>query len=298
MAANPYQTLGITKDASDADVKSAYRALAKKNHPDLNPGNEAAKTRFSEIAAAYDLLSDKGRRAAFDRGEIDGSGQPKQQQFYRDYAAGETGQRYRQAGGFTGFGGGGEHGQFSDIFSSMFGGAGRAGAESSDVHYLIEIDFLEAAKGAAKRVTMPGGAVLDIVIPEGVNEGQKLRLKGKGKAGRGTQAGDAYVELRIKPHPAFTREGNNITVELPIGFHESILGAKVPVPTVRGPVTMAIPKGATTGQTLRLKGKGVKNGDQFVRLKIVMPATIDPELEQLVASWAKVHGYDPREGGK
>ncbi len=303
MAPNPYETLGIKKDASEAEIKAAYRKLAKKNHPDLNPGDTTAKQRFADISSANDLLSDKDKRAAFDRGEIDASGQPRQQQpFYRDYAGTEGTQRYRQSGGFGGQapGGGFESSSFSEIFESMFGGkrAAQQAAPASDAHYSIEIDFLEAAKGASKRVTMPDGAALDIIIPPGVSEGQQLRLKGKGHASRnGDVVGDAYVELHIRPHDMFARDGNNITIELPVGFHESILGAKVSVPTIHGPVSMAIPKGATTGQTLRLKGKGIKSGDQFVRLKIVMPKVIDPELEKLAGDWAKAHPWDPRGKG-
>jgi DnaJ-class molecular chaperone len=302
MAANPYDSLGVKKDATDAEIKSAYRKLAKKHHPDMNPG-EAGKAKFAEISSAYDLLSDKTKRAAFDRGEIDGAGQPRyQQQAYGGYPGGFPGadasQRYRQSAGF-GAGGpqqappGFEPNSFKDILDSMFGG-GIGPQPKTDARYSIEIEFLEAAKGGSKRVTMPDGTVLDMTIPEGVNEGQQLRLKGKGHKGRNGQVGDAYVELHIRPSDTFTRDGRDITVEVPIGFHESVLGAKVSVPTIHGKVEMAIPKGATTGQTLRLKGKGVKGGDQFVKLKIVMPQKIDAELEGLVADWAKKHGYDPR----
>jgi DnaJ-class molecular chaperone len=298
MAQDPYEILGVGKKASAAEIKAAYRKLAKTHHPDLNPG-KASEARFREIGAAYGLLSDAEKRASFDRGEIDMAGQPRQQEFYRDQAAGASGRKYReqprwdpqdqQAG--PGF----DAGNFSDIFSSMFGqgfGGGGSGV-SLDAHYAITVDFLEAALGASKRVTMPDGKVLDLKIPAGIAEGQQLRLKGQGNKGK-ADTGDAYVEINIRPHPTFTRQGNDIFLELPIGFHESILGRRVPVPTIHGTVEMAIPAGAHTGRTLRLKGKGIKGGDQLVRLVVTMPPTIDPELREAIETWAKTHSYNPR----
>ena len=288
MAKNPYEILGINKDASEAEIKKAYRKLARKHHPDLNPGDKSASEKFKEINTANALLSDNEKRAAFDRGEIDMEGQPQyrqQQQTYRDFADGPQGGRYQFNGGDF---------NFEDLFAGFGGRAGGAGFNRpppNDVHYNIEVDFLEAARGAKKRVTMPDGKTLDITIPEGIEEGQQLRLKGQGSQ----PSGDAYVEVHIRAHPFFTRKGKDITIELPIGLQESVLGEKIQVPTIHGAVEMAIPKGASSGVTLRLKGKGIKGGDQYVKLKIVMPKVIDSELEEAIQKWSGTHAYNPRE---
>ena len=290
MAKNPYEILGVKKDASEAEIKAAYRKLAKKHHPDLNPSNKNADEKFKEINAANDLLSDKEKRAAFDRGEIDMEGQPRyqqqQQRTYRDFAEGPQGGRYHFNGGDF------DLSDLEGLFGGLGGRAGGAGfgRPSADVHYSIEVDFLEAARGAKKRVTMPDGKTLDIAIPEGIEEGQKLRLKGQGMQ----PSGDAYVEMHIRPHPFFTRKGKDITIEVPVALQESVLGGKIQVPTVHGPVEMNIPKGASSGATLRLKGKGIKGGDQYVKLKIVMPKEIDAELEQAIRKWSETHAYNPR----
>jgi DnaJ-class molecular chaperone len=295
MAKNPYDILGVAKSADEAALKAAFRKLAKKHHPDLNPGNKEAEEKFKDINAANDLLMDKEKRAAFDRGEIDMEGQPQyQQRYYRDFAEGPQGERYHF-----------NEGQFSpediqDIFGSFFsGGVGgrRAGfkQQPTDAYYAIEIDFMESVLGGKKRVTMPDGKVLDINIPAGIEDGQKLRLRGKGDQGSATSApGDAYVEVHIRPHPVFKRKGHDIHIEAPIGIHESALGAKIQVPTIHGPVETAIPKGASTGTTLRLKGKGIKSGDQYIKLKLVMPEKIDGELEEFMKKWSSKHSYNPR----
>jgi len=289
MSKNPYEILGVDKNASDADIKLAYRKLAKKHHPDLNPGNKEADQKFRELNAANNLLSDKEKRAAFDRGDIDMVGQPRQyqqqqQQYrYRDFADGSRGRRYHTTT---------DDFDLSDL-EGLFGGfGGRAGfgQASLDVHYIIEVDFLEAARGAKKRITMPDGKILDITIPEGVDEGQQLRLKGQGKQ----PSGDAYVKVHIKPHPFYTRTGNDITLDLPIALHEIVLGEKIQVPTIHGPTLMTIPKGANPSAMLRLKGKGVKGGDQYIKLKLTMPKTIDSELEQMIQKWSETHAYNPR----
>ena len=313
MAQDPYEILGLAKDASEAEIKSAYRKLAKAHHPDLNPGKES-ETRFRDIGAAYGILGDADKRARFDRGEIDMDGQPRQPQFYSNYAGGPSGRTYRQAPPGSGRQGSGPEDldsngfnpegfdprDFGDIFGSMFGGgfAQNPQGVTLDARYSIEIDFLEAAKGGQKRVTMPDGRVLDLKIPAGIAEGQQLRLKGQGNTGRDGAAGDAYVEVHVLPHPLFTRQGNDILVELPVGFHESVLGSRVPVPTVHGEVEMAVPAGSSTGRVLRLKGKGLNGGDELVRLRIVMPPVVDPVLREAVETWAKTHPFDPRAAAK
>jgi DnaJ-class molecular chaperone len=292
MAKDPYEILGIAKNASEADIKTAYRKLAKKHHPDINP-DKKDDSKFKEIGAAHNLLSDKEKRAAYDRGEIDMEGQPRQQQFYRDHAQGPQGQRY-----YSGNRGDFDPADLEDLFGSFFkGGAGRqSGSERQpeNAHYTIQVEFLEAALGGSKRVTMPDGRVLDINIPAGVEDGQKLRLKGQGVKGAQGQSGDAYVEILIRPCAQFTRKGLDINSEISIGFHESILGRKIEVPTIHGPVEVALPKGASSGTILRLKGKGIKNGNHYVKLKIVMPATIDEDLEQSIKQWSEKHEYNPR----
>lgn len=286
MAKNPYEILGINKDASEVDIKKSYRKLARKYHPDLNPSDKSASEKFKEINTANALLSDKEKRAAFDRGEIDMEGHPQyqqQQRTYRDFADGPEGGKYQFNGGDF---------NFEDLFAGLGGraGAGFGRTPPADVHYSIEVDFLEAARGAKKRVTMPDDKALDITIPEGIEEGQQLRLKGQGSK----PSGDAYVEIHIAAHPFFTRKGKDITIELPISLQESVLGGKIQVPTVHGPVEMNIPKGASSGMTLRLKGKGIKAGDQYVKLKLVMPKEIDAELEESIRKWSETHAYNPR----
>jgi DnaJ-class molecular chaperone len=286
MAKNPYDILGVSKDATETDIKAAYRKLAKKHHPDLNPSDKSASEKFKEINTANALLSDSEKRAAFDRGEIDMEGQPQyrqqQQRTYRDYAESPQAGRYHFDGGDF---------NFEDLFGSMGGrGASARRPASADVHYSIEVEFLEAARGAKKHVTMPDGKSLAITIPEGIEEKQQMRLKGQGS----TPAGDAYVELHIRPHPFFTRKGSDITIELPITLPESVLGEKIQVPTIHGMVDMQLPKAASSGMTLRLKGKGIKGGDQYVKLKLVMPKEIDAELEQAIRAWSATHAYNPR----
>lgn len=283
---NPYEILGVSRDASDADIKLAYRNLAKKYHPDLNPGNKDTAEKFKELNAANALLSDAEKRAAFDRGEIDADGQPlhqqQQQRTYRDFAEEPQESRYN----FTG-----DNFDYSDI-ESLFAGLGRGRTErpSADINYSLDVDFLDAAGGATKRVTMPDGKTLDIVIPEGIEEGQRLRLKGKGS----NTSGDAFVKVHVRAHSLFTRSGQDISIEVPIALQESVLGNKIQIPTIKGPIEMTLPKGASSGVTLRLKGKGIKGGNQYVKLKIVMPKEIDTELEEVIRKWSETHSYNPR----
>jgi DnaJ-class molecular chaperone len=299
MAEDLYSVLGVQKTASADKVTKAYRKLAKKLHPDLNPGDKAAEERFKQISHAYSILKDSERRGKYDRGEIDASGQDKPEaRYYREYAGGPEGARYRSSSGYEDMGG------FGDIFGDMFSGGGRRGGaqfsrRGQDVQYHLDVGFLDAVNGTKQRITLPDGGTLDVTIPPGVSEGQTLRLKGKGMPGLGEGGpGDALVEIGVRPHPVFKREGNDIMVDLPISFDEAVLGGKVEVPTIGGRVAVTVPPGANTGQTLRLKGRGVKSktgaGDQLVRLTIMMPETIDDDLRSFAEDWRKTHGYDPR----
>jgi DnaJ-class molecular chaperone len=301
MAEDLYSTLGVAKTATPEAITKAYRKLAKKLHPDLNPGDKAAEEKFKQISAAYSILNDEEKRGKYDRGEIDASGQERpQQQSYRDVASGPEGARYHTSAGFE------DIGEFSDLFGDLFGRAGARGGggtrfamRGQDAQYRLGIDFLEAVNGAKKRITLPDGNTLDVTIPAGASDGLVMRLKGKGMPGMGgAEPGDALVEIFIAPHPVFKREGNDIVVEVPITFDEAVLGGKVEVPTTTGRVAVTVPAGANTGQTLRLKGKGVKTksktGDQLVRLSVVLPDRVDDELKALAETWRAKHSYDPR----
>ncbi len=302
MAEDLYSVLSVAKTASADEITKAYRKLAKKLHPDLNPGDKTAEEKFKEVSQAYSILNDQDRRGKYDRGEIDASGQEKPEaRYYREYAGGPEGTQYRSAAGYE------DMGDFSDLFGDMFrGGAGmhgrgaRGGARFSmpgqDAQYHLDIDFLDAVNGTKTRITLPDGSTLDVTIPAGVIEGQVLRLKGKGHPGLGEgPPGDALVEVGVKPHPVFSREGSDIVVELPISLDEAVLGGKVEVPTISGRVAMTVPAGASSGQTLRLKGRGVNGkGDQRVKLSVVMPETIDDDLKRFAEEWKQTHSYDPR----
>jgi DnaJ-class molecular chaperone len=306
MAEDLYKTLGVAKAATADEIRKAYRKIAKSSHPDLNPGDKAAEERFKAAQAAYDILGDAEKRARYDRGEIDASGQERaQQQFWRRYAEADEGGRYQSQSGYADFA------DVSDVFADLFGrraggGAGETGAggarirmRGQDRHYHLELDFLDAARGTTRRVTMPEGGTLDVTIPAGVQDGTVLRLKGKGGAGvGGGPAGDALVELAVRPHKRFTREGDDIVLELPVTLDEAVLGAKVEVPTIAGRVQMTVPKGSNSGDVLRLKGRGVKGksgaGDQRVVLKVMLPERPDAELEGFLERWREKQRYDPR----
>jgi DnaJ-class molecular chaperone len=302
MADDPYAALGVAKTATQDEIRKAYKKIAKKSHPDLNPGDAKAAERFKAAAAAHDLLKDPEKRARFDRGEIDASGQERpERKFYREYAEGPEA-TYHTRRGFEDFG------DMSDVFADLFGGRTRGAREAQgmqmrgpDRHYTLEVDFLEAARGATRRITLPDGRVLDVKIPPGLAEGQTLRLRGKGGEGLGGgPAGDALVTVGVLPHHFFRREGDDILVELPITIDEAVLGARVEVPTIDGRVALTVPKGASSGQVLRVRGKGVKRGDrrgdQMVTLRIAAPPAIDDELEAFFRRWREGHAYDPRKG--
>jgi DnaJ-class molecular chaperone len=302
MAEDLYSVLSVPKTASAEDITKAYRKLAKKLHPDLNPGDKAAEEKFKKVTAAYDILGDAEKRGRYDRGEIDASGQETpQQRYYREYAGGEDGARYRSTAGFE------DIGAFSDLFGDLFGERGgmrggrgaRFSMRGSDAQYRLDVDFLDAVNGTKTRITLPDGGTLDLTIPPGVADGQVLRLRGKGNAGIGEgEPGDALIEIHVRPHPVFKREGNDIVLEVPITFDEAVLGGKIEVPTIGGRVFATVPPGSNTGQTLRLKGRGIKTkgsaGDQLVKLSIILPDRIDDDLKRFAETWREAHRYDPR----
>jgi len=299
-----YDVLSVGEDASHKDIRSAYRKLAKKLHPDLNPGNKNAEEEFKEVASAFAILGNEEKRKLYDAGKIDEAGEEApQQQYYRQYADTDAQHHYNSTAGFE------DLGDLGNLFSEAFARAGgtrsRAGGTSmhfsgADVRYHMTISFLEAVSGTKKRVTMPNGRTLDVTIPTGIRDGQTLRLKGKGEPGsNNAPAGDAHVTVKVQPHKIFERDGGDIVVKLPIGLHEAVLGRKVEVPTISGSVIMTVPKGASSGQVLRLRGRGIKTakrtGDQLVQLNIVMPQTIDDDLNTFMSSWAESHEYNPRD---
>ena len=296
---DPYEVLGIARDATADQIRSAYRALAKTSHPDLHPGDKKAEERFKESSAAYELLSDEEKRRQFDRGEIDASGAPKmREQFYRDFAEGAGGARYSGAGSFE------NSADLEDIIQDLFGGRGGGRTmrmRGNDMGYRLEIGLGEAVRGAKIPLRLADGTDVEVTIPRGVADGQTLRLKGKGSPGIGGGApGDALIEVRIRPHPVFERRGDDLHMALPISLGEALRGAKVTVPTLQGSVVMTIPPRSTTGAVLRLKGKGVPRpngedaGSQYVRLEVAMPPAADEILERVVADWESQHPYDPR----
>ena len=294
---DPYETLGVAKTASADDIRKAYRKLAKKLHPDLNPGDKRAEEQFKEVAAANDLLSDPEKRRRFDAGEIDASGAekaPPNARYYRDYA-GEGGHPYEGHGAY------GDFAQGDDIFAELMRRAAEQARRrpGADLHYELQVEFLDAVNGATRTITLPGGGTLQVTIPAGVEDGQILRLRGKGAPSPGEgEPGDALVQIVVRPHRFFTREGDNILLDLPITVKEAALGAEVRAPTTTGSVMLKIPKRSNTGDMLRLRGKGVRKregaGDELVKLKVAMPTGAEPELETFLAGWTPASSYDPR----
>jgi DnaJ-class molecular chaperone len=305
MALDLYQRLGLKRGATEAEIKKAYRSLAKQLHPDRNKDNPKAAERFAQVTAAYDLLSDKDKRAKYDRGEIDEEGNPKMPfgAGFGGYSAGPGGPQ-PGAGGFESFNfGGAEGADLSDLFEGLFGGAagGRAGGpfsgfrqrarapqKGADVAYRLKIPFDDAVALKPQRITLADGKTIDLKLPQGLEDGTRIRLAGKGEEGPGGR-GDAIVTIEIAPHRFFTREGTNIRLTLPVTLKEAVLGAKVKVPTPEGAVMLTIPKGTSSGKVLRLKGRGFvgkdgKRGDQLVTVDIEIPSD-DPELQRFAESW-------------
>jgi DnaJ-class molecular chaperone len=306
---DPYDVLGVSRKATDAEIKKAFRSLAKKHHPDTHANDPKAVKKFQEISGAYELLGDKEKRAQFDRGEIDANGQPK-----------GFDQGFRPGGGFGGFEGmrgragkagpqgyefqwsGGEGVNAEDIFADLFGGGGKRRAQSrkgADIQLQTTVSLQEAANGGVRRVIAGDGRELEVRIPAGVANGKQIRLRGQGAPGeRGGPAGDALIEIAIAPHPYFERDGRDLRLDLPISLKEAIEGAKVQVPTLTGPVSVTVPPHSNSGRVLRLKGKGLPTagadppGDLYARLIVTLPETPDPNLDAFARSWD--YPYDPR----
>ncbi|MDY0967479.1 MULTISPECIES: DnaJ C-terminal domain-containing protein [Sphingomonas] len=304
--ADPYKTLGVARDANEADIKKAYRKLAKELHPDRNKDNPKASEKFSQVTNAYDLLNDKDKRARFDRGEIDGDGNPAAPFGF----GGGGGGRPQPGGGFRseGYESGGP--DMSDIFEGLFGGAQRGGGggfasgfgrrpqpKGENVAYRLQVPFVDAATLEPQRVTLSDGKTLDLKLPAGVESGTQMKLAGKGEQGPGG-AGDAILTIDVQPHRFFTRDGDDVRIDLPISLAEAVLGGSIKAPTVEKPVMLTIPKGTTSGKTLRLKGKGFHKktggrGDQLVTLMIDIPAD-NKALADFVEGWAKSNTGNPR----
>jgi DnaJ-class molecular chaperone len=306
MAADPYSTLGVSKGASEKDIKSAYRTLAKELHPDKNKDNPRATERFSEVTRAYDLLTDKDKRARFDRGEIDMEGNPT------------MGFGHGQGGGHQGFGGGAGFEGFSnegidlgDIFGDMFGargagggfgggrGRGRPPARGANVQYRLSVSLTDAATLASQRITLSDGKAIDLKLPAGVEDGSQMRLAGKGEPGAGGN-GDALVTIQIQAHPFFKRDGDDVRLDLPITLDEALAGAKVRAPTVDGAVMLSVPPGCSSGKVLRLKGKGFtrkdgSRGDQLVTIEITLPER-DEDLARRLEGWCDARDVRARLG--
>jgi DnaJ-class molecular chaperone len=321
---DPYQILGVSKGASEAEIKSAFRKLAKKLHPDANKHDPKAASRFAELNAAYEIVGDDDKRKAFDRGEIDAEGKPRFQGFggqpgggfqqgpggahFESFNFGPDG--FQRRGGPSGFRGGGAGGSgFEDILRNMFGSAGRGGAQfepedfgqpvaGQDLHASLTINLADAAKGTKTRVHLPTGKDVEVKIPAGLLSGQQIRLKGQGWPSANGRPGDALITVNVAPHPLFTPDGPDLRLDLPITLYEAALGGKVRVPTLDGAVELAIPAGTSSGRTFRLKGKGLKTksgtGDLLATARIVLPERSDDEFKALMKTWRDKKPYDPR----
>jgi DnaJ-class molecular chaperone len=300
LAQDPYQELGVARGASADEVRKTFRKLAKESHPDRNPGDDKAEERFKRISAAFDILGDEEKRKKFDRGEIDADGR----ETMRGFGGGFSGQPGQGQGPFqNGFQSAHFEGvDLNDILGDVFGRGGGQGAgargfgsfqnRGSDVRAELDIDLEDAIQGARKRISFSDGRVIDVNIPKGAVDGQVLRLKGQGAPGRASP-GDALIELAIRPHPIFHREGETLTMDLPVSVPDAVLGGKVQAPTPDGPVSLTIPKHSNSGSKLRLKGRG----DLFARLVVTLPEGTDPELEAFAESWRKSRPYTPKRRG-
>lgn len=302
MSWDPYAALGVSRSATADEIRRAYRALAKELHPDVRPGDKQAEERFKRATAAFNLLSDPTTKGRYDRNEIDADGNERAAFHSRGPRQGAR----AHAGAGAGASGAGDAFDLGDIFSDLFGpgfgsGAGRGYGRmrGRDVRFTLDVDFLDAINGARRRISLAEGRTIDVAIPAGVESGQVLRLKGQGSPGvQGGPAGDALVELHVKPHAFFRREGQDIHMDLNISLVEAVEGGKVQAPTPTGNVTLTVPAGSNTGKVLRLKGKGVAGqGDQFVRMQVVLPETPDEDLKKFVKKWPKRDYTPPRPGG-
>jgi DnaJ-class molecular chaperone len=314
---NPYEVLGVKRDASAAEIKSAYRKLAKKHHPDQNKSDPKAKERFSEINAAYEIVGDKDKRAQFDRGEIGADGKPRFQGFEGfgqrpgagDFGGGGRTFRWSTSGGRGGTGGGDPF-NTDDIISEILGGFARgsgagqrggAGARGEDLPVTAAITLEQLVRGEKARVDLPTGKTYEVAVPSGAKSGHQLRLKGMGRPGlMGGPPGDVVVTIEFVPHPTFKVDGDTLRVDLPVTLDEAVLGAKVRVPTLEGAVSIDIPAKSDASRPMRLKGKGLpkaggERGDLLVSLRIVLPKGGDPELEALMRKWRESHRYSARE---
>jgi len=308
LARDPYLELGVSRTATTAEIRKAFHKLAKQFHPDTNPGDKASEERFKQISAAFDILGDAAKKKKFDAGEIDADGRETMRGFG---GAGGGNPFGGGGGGFNpggGFGRGSRGGEgpeidLNDLFGDILGrnrGAGQGsgagfGGRGPDVRARLDIDLEDAIKGGKKRVAFSDGRTIDVTIPAGAQEGQSLRLKGQGGAGR-TGSGDALIELAIRPHPIFRREGEGLVMDLPVSVPDAVLGGKVEAPTPDGPVMLGVPKGSNSGATLRLKGKGLsdvhgKRGDLLARLVVTLPETIDSDLEKFAEAWRAQKPY-------
>src|SRR6202163_53594 len=312
---DPYEVLGVPRGASAAAIKSAYRKLAKKHHPDNNKNDPKSAARFSEINSANEIIGDEDKRKQFDRGEIDAEGKPRFQGFpggdprARPGSPGGGFESYTFRTGGAGPGGAG----FEDILNSMFGGAAARGARRGggsfefdtggialdlDLSVAMTVSLEESAKGVEKRVRLPTGKELNVKIPAGVTAGQQIRLKGQGETAPGHRPGDLLITVNIAPHPFFKVDGNDLRVDLPITLYEAVLGGKVRVPTLGSAVELSIPKNTSSGRIFRLKGKGLPKsdgaGDLFVTTRIMLPDGNDAELEALMVKWRDGHPDNPR----
>lgn len=298
---DPYETLGITRSATDKEIKDAFKKLARKFHPDLHPGDKEAEAKFKDISAATDLLKDKEKRRKFDAGEIDASGAERpQERYYRDFADGPAYTSHAAQDGFD------SNEDLEEFLAKAFAGRGQRSqgtfrARGQDLSYVLPVTFLDAANGATHTISLPEGKTLQVTVPEGADDRQMLRLKEQGMPGYGgAPPGDAYVELHIQPHPFFRSKDDNIHVEIPVTLREAMLGGRIQVPTIGQPVTVTVPKGSNTGTTLRLRERGIRNrktgqrGHQLITLKVVLPTAEEPELLSFLEAWQPKNEQHPR----